>query len=124
MEVISCAKHIRQSPRKVRVVADVVRHLGVEEALDKLALSVRKAAVPVRKVLHSAVANAENNFGLKRESLKIKEIQVSPAPTVRRVRFRARGRADVIRKRNCHIRVVLEGEKEIKGKGKKPAERK
>lgn len=108
-EVIATAKHIRQSPRKVRVVANAVKNLPLDAALAQLIISPKKAAKPIKKVMESAIANAGENFKLKKENLTIKAIEVGPARTLRRIKPRAKGRADVMRRRSCHIRVVLEG---------------
>ena len=111
MDVIATSKHIRQSPRKVRRVANLVKNLPVGKALLQLKLAPWRAARPIKKTLESAVANAEHNFELDKDKLKIKEIQVGPGSTLKRLKPRARGRGDVIRRRSCHIRVVLAGEK-------------
>ena len=98
---------MRIAPRKVRVVADQIRGKEVEEALALLRFSPRGAAETVRKVLESAAANAENNYDLDPEEMKIAEISVDEGPTMRRYRPRARGRATPIEKRTCHINVAL-----------------
>ena len=101
------ARHVRIAPRKVRVVADQIRGKDFEEALALLRFSPRGAAVTVRKVLESAGANAENNFDLDPEEMKIAQISVDEGPTMRRYRPRARGRATRIEKRSCHITLAL-----------------
>lgn len=108
-QVIATAKHIRQSPRKVWVVANAVKSLPLPAALAQLTLSPKKAAKPIKKVIESAIANAEENFKLAKENLRVKAIEVGPARTLRRIKPRAKGRADIRRRRSCHIRVVLEG---------------
>ena len=108
MQVVAIAKHIRQSPRKVRVVANAVKRLPLNMALAQLKVSPKKAAKPIKKVIESAVANAKENLKLDQEKLKIKEIQVSPGKTLKRVEPRAKGKADIKRRRSCHIRVILE----------------
>jgi len=105
--VRASARYVRIAPRKVRVVADQIRGKDVEEALALLAFSPRGAAVTLRKVVESAAANAENNFDLDPEEMKIAQISVDEGPTMRRYRPRARGRATRIEKRTCHINVAL-----------------
>jgi large subunit ribosomal protein L22 len=112
MKVHAEAKHIRQSPYKVRRVLDLVRGLPVEEARHVLAFTDRRAADPVTKVLNSAVANAEHNFALDSDELVIAEAFADEGPTLKRWRPRARGRATRIRKRTCHITIVVSEEDE------------
>ena len=112
MKVRAEAKHIRQSPYKVRRVLDLVRGLPVEEARHVLAFTDRRAADPVTKVLNSAVANAEHNFALDSDELVIADAFADEGPTLKRWRPRARGRATRIRKRTCHITIVVTEEDE------------
>ena len=112
MKVRAEAKHIRQSPYKVRRVLDLVRGLPVEEARHVLAFTDRRAADPVTKVLNSAVANAEHNFALDSDELIVAEAFADEGPTLKRWLPRARGRATRIRKRTCHITIVVSGEDE------------
>jgi large subunit ribosomal protein L22 len=112
MKVRAHAKHIRQSPYKVRRVLDLVRGLPVEEARHVLAFTDRRAADPVSKVLNSAVANAEHNFALDSDELVVAEAFADEGPTLKRWRPRARGRATRIRKRTCHITIVVSEEDE------------
>jgi large subunit ribosomal protein L22 len=112
MKVRAQAKHIRQSPYKVRRVLDLVRGLPVEEARHVLAFTDRRAADPVEKVLNSAVANAEHNFALDSDELRVSEAFADEGPTLKRWRPRARGRATRIRKRTCHITIVVSEEDE------------
>jgi large subunit ribosomal protein L22 len=95
------------APQKVRLVADQVRGKPVSDALDILNFSVRKGAVLVRKVLESAIANAENNEGADVDELRISEIYVDAGLTMKRIRPRAKGRADRILKRTSHITVKV-----------------
>lgn len=97
-----------QSPRKVRLVTDAVKGKPVDEALRKLRFLTKRAANPVAKLIESAVANAEENDGKRRDDLKIDEITVDKGPTLKRFRARARGRASRINKRTSHISVTLE----------------
>ena len=101
------ARYVRTSPRKVRVVADQIRGLDVERAIALLQFSPRGASVPVLKLLQSAAANAENNYDLDPEEMRITGIAVDEGPTMRRFRPRARGRATRIEKRSCHISIAL-----------------
>ncbi len=111
MEVIAKARHIRMSPRKVRLVADLVRGMDVDKAVAQLRYFRKAAARPVYKLVMSAVANAEHNFKLDAGGLFIKTITVDGGPTLKRFRARAFGRAAPIRKRSSHITVVLDERK-------------
>jgi len=107
------ATHIRISPRKVRMVVDTVRGKSVSQALSILGFTRKKAALPVQKLLKSAMANAVENGGINDvETLVIDRIMVDEGPTLKRYMPRARGRATPIRKRTSHIRIVLR-EREI-----------
>ena len=102
------ATHIRISPRKVRTVVDTVRGKSVSQALSILAFTRKKAALPVQKLLKSAVANAAENNGISDvDTLVIDRIMVDEGPTLKRYMPRARGRATPIRKRTSHIRIIL-----------------
>jgi len=107
MKVQAKAKFIRQSPYKVRRVLDLVRGLPVDDARDVLEYTNRRAAPTIRKVLDSAIANAEHNFALDAEELFIAEAFADEGPTLKRWRPRARGRATRIRKRTSHITIVV-----------------
>lgn len=107
VEVQARAKMIRLSPQKARLVADQVRGKDVGKALDILNFSTKKGARVIRKVLESAIANAENNEGADVDELRIARIFVDQAPTLKRLRPRAKGRADRILKRSCHITVAV-----------------
>ncbi len=108
MEVKAKARHIRMSPRKVRLVIDVVRGMHVKEAQTQLQFMKKAAAEPVLKLLNSAIANAEHNFDLKKDDLRIKTITADGGPIIGRWRARAFGRSAPIRKRTSHISIVLE----------------
>jgi len=95
------------SAQKVRLVADQIRGLQVERALELLQFSPKKAAQIMRKVLESAIANAEHNDGLDVDELHVSKVYVDEGSTQRRIRARARGRANRILKRSCHINVVV-----------------
>ena len=111
MEVAARLKGARISAQKARLVADQVRGMPVEEALSLLEFSPKKAAHIVKKILDSAIANAENNEGADVDELKVSTIFVDEGMTMKRLRPRAKGRADRIFKRSCHITVkVADGE--------------
>ena len=107
MEVSAIAKRLQISPQKVRLVADQVRGKPVADALDILNFSTRKGALLVRKAVESAIANAEHNEGADVDDLRISEIYVNEGMTMKRSRPRAKGRADRILKRSCHITVTV-----------------
>lgn len=106
------ARYVRISPRKVRQVVDLIRGKDVQEALAILQFTPKRATEPITKVLNSAVANAEHNYEMDTDSLYVKEIYVDEGPTLKRIRPRAMGRADQIRKRTSHITVVVSEKKE------------
>ena len=106
-EVTAKAKYIPVSPQKVRLVLDLVRDREVDEALAILDFTPKRAARHVAKVIRSAIANAEENFGLAREDLYIAEIYADDGPTLKRGRAGARGRFKPLLKRTSHITVVL-----------------
>jgi large subunit ribosomal protein L22 len=107
MEVAARLKGAQISAQKVRLVADQVRGLRVEEALGLLEFSTKKAAHIVKKLLDSAIANAENNEGADVDELKVSSIFVDEGITMKRLRPRAKGRADRILKRSCHITIKV-----------------
>lgn len=107
MEVAAVLCGARLSAQKARLVADQVRGKGVEEALNVLTFSTKKGALLVKKVLESAIANAEHNEGADVDELKVSTIYVDEGLTMKRVKPRAKGRADRISKRTCHITVKV-----------------
>lgn len=107
MEVAAKIKAARLSAQKARLVADQVRGKPVHEALNILAFSPKKAARIVKKALDSAIANAEHNQGLDVDDLKVKTIMVDEGPVLKRIKPRAKGRADRITKRTCHITIKV-----------------
>ena len=107
MEVSATLKQAHISAQKARLVADQVRGLPVEKALNLLMFSPKKAAGMVRKVLESAIANAEHNEGADIDELKVSAIYVDEARTMKRFRARAKGRGTRILKRNSHITVTV-----------------
>lgn len=112
MEVTSTYKYARVSPKKARDVARVVQGMPVSAAIDTLTFTPKKAAELINKTLRSAVANAENNFGLDADELIVRECTIGDGPAFKRFKPRARGSAGAIRKRTSHIRVVLGEPKE------------
>lgn len=107
MQVSATAKRLRVSPRKLRLVANQIRGKAVGDALDILHFDTQKGAPLVRKVLESAIANAENNEGADVDELSVSEIYVNEGVTMKRLRPRARGRADRIFKRTSHVTVTV-----------------
>jgi large subunit ribosomal protein L22 len=101
------AKWVRTSPRKARIVLDHIRGRPVPEARTILAFTPRAAATDIEKVLRSAVANAEANLGLDGDDLLVEAAYADDGPTLKRWKPRARGRVNRIRKRTCHVTVVL-----------------
>nr|WP_245612790.1 50S ribosomal protein L22 [Kosmotoga pacifica] len=116
VEARAIAKYVRISPRKARDVVNAIRGKNVGEAFQILEFSPKKAARIVYKVLRSAVANAENNFGLNIDNLYVSEAVVEDGPRMKRLWPRGRGRADILLKRFSHIKLVVrdrEKEKEL-----------
>jgi large subunit ribosomal protein L22 len=107
MEVRAIAKGLRIPPRKARLVIDLIRGKSVIEADNILANYNSEGARLTRKVLTSAVANAENNNGLKKENLYVKEVYANEGQTLKRMKFGSRGHVDPIKKRTSHITVVV-----------------
>ncbi|PWK51947.1 50S ribosomal protein L22 [Pleionea mediterranea] len=107
METQAVLKHARISPQKARLVADQIRGLPVERALQLLQFSPKKAAGLMKKILESAIANAEHNDGADIDELTVSTVFVDEGPTLKRIKPRAKGRADRIFKRSCHITVKV-----------------
>ena len=107
MEVTAKLKGARIAAQKARLVADQIRGRSVESALEVLQFSKKKAAAILKKIVESAVANAEHNDGLDVDELKMSAVYVDEGMTMKRIRPRARGRADRILKRSCHITVKV-----------------
>jgi large subunit ribosomal protein L22 len=118
MSVKAVAKGVRMSPRKVGVVAGLVRGRSVADALTILEHTPRRSALPVKKVIESAKANADHNHNYKPDSLQIVSISVTPGPRFKRYRPAAHGRALPFQRKTSHIHVVVEGEQRV---AKKPA---
>ena len=107
MEAKAIARYVRVSPRKARVVVDLVRGKSVIQAQEILAFTNRGIAETVEKVMNSAVANAENLHHVRPEALYVKECYVDEGPTLKRIRPRAKGSASRINKRTAHITIVV-----------------
>jgi len=134
MEVKAVLRYYRKSPRKIRLIINVIRGLSVAAAETQLRFMQRDASQQVLKLLKSAIANAEHNFGLKSDNLFVKAAMVDGGPTIKRWRPRAQGRATPIRKRTSHITIILgeidggtkpvakEAAKEVKGTPKAETE--
>jgi large subunit ribosomal protein L22 len=111
MESSAVAKYIRVSPRKVRLIMDEIRGRKVEEALNMLTFMPQKGGRILKKLLNSAVANAQQNSGTDVDKLFIKRIFADEGPTLKRFSPRAQGRATRILKRTCHLTIVLKDNK-------------
>jgi large subunit ribosomal protein L22 len=107
MEAKAVAKYIRVSPRKTRIVAEIIKGKGVEDALNILRFTPKKPAKILSKVLYSAISNAEQMAGVDVDSLIVDTILVNEGPTQKRIQPRAMGRAYRIRKRTSHITIVV-----------------
>ena len=107
-QAVAHQKFIRQTPRKLRLIADMIRPLRIEEAIIQLKISSKRGAKVILKVLTQAKTNAIN-IGLKSETLKIHSIEISEGPTFKRWNPVSRGRAHAILKRTSHIKIILEG---------------
>ena len=112
VEARAIARYVRIAPKKVRLVVDQIRNKPIAQARSILAFSERSAAEAVAKVLNSAVANAENNFGMRSDDLVVKATYVDEGPTLKRIRPRAKGSASRINKRTSHITVIVAPRKE------------
>lgn len=120
MEIKAKVKFIRMSPRKVRLVVDIVRGKNVEMALNQLQFANKLAAKPIAKLINSGIASAKHNYEIEEDNLYIKEIRVDEGPTLHRWMPKAFGRATPLRKRSSHINLILA---EIKDSGKKEAKK-
>lgn len=107
METFAKYKNARISAQKARLVADQIRGKSAEEAVNILTFSDKKASIIIKKTLDSAIANAEHNDGADIDELKIKAITVDEGPTMKRLMPRAKGRANRIMKRTCHVTIVV-----------------
>lgn len=114
MEIKAESKSVKISPRKVRLLAQMVRHMSIGEALNALSLVQKRAVAPLEKTLKSAIADAVNNAKLPKENLVIKSIDVFEGPVLKRFRPSTRGRVHPYKKRSSHIKIVLEEKNEKK----------
>jgi large subunit ribosomal protein L22 len=110
MEVAAKLRRAQLSPQKARLIADQIRGKHVEQALDILSFSNKKGAAMMKKVLESAIANAEHNEGADIDELRVSTVFVDEGSTLKRIKPRAKGRADRIFKRSCHITVKVADE--------------
>lgn len=122
MHVQAKARGVRISPRKVRLVVDLVRGMSAASALEQLRFMNKAAATPVFKLIQSAVANATHNYGIDPKTLVISSITADDGPILYRFMPRAMGRATPIRKRSTHIAVILDGAEPEEGFKQKAAE--
>ncbi len=107
MEAKAIARYVRLTPRKARLVADLVRGKSALQALDILTFTNKKAAVVLKKTLASAIANATNNLNMNEENLYVAKVMVDEGPILKRVMPRAMGRADIIHKKTAHVTIVV-----------------
>ncbi len=128
MIIQATQRYVRQSPQKVTLVANAVKDLPLQKAIDQLGVIEKKATTVILKVLRQAIANATNNLGIPAEELELHTIHVSEGPRYKRWRAVSRGRAHSIIKRTCHVRVELStkiqdpieiSKSQVKTKGKK-----
>lgn len=122
METTAKLRGLRMSPRKVRLLTDLIKGKNAQDALVQLSLKSKHASLPVKKLLDSAIANAEHNHSLDTNSLVIKNAFVDGGPVLKRFTPRAFGRASAIHKRTSHVTLVLEGEVDENAKSKKQVE--
>ena len=116
MKITAKLNHLRIAPRKVRLVADIIRGRDVKEAEIQLKFLARRAAEPLLNLLNSAASNAQHNFNIAKDNLYISELQINEGPPLKRWMPRAMGRSAQIMKRTSHIDLVLETKKEVKVK--------
>lgn len=114
MQVTAVLKSARVAPRKVRLVADAIRKLSIEDALKALSVLKNRGGQPLESTLKSAIANALNNNNLKQDALRIKTIDVLEAPSYKRFHPSTRGRVHPYKRRGSHIKIILETKKEEK----------
>lgn len=114
MLIKATQKYTRQTPRKVRLIANTVRKMPIDKAMGQLAVIEKKATMVVTKVMQQAIANATHNHGYKVSDLSIENILVTEGPRYRRFQAVSRGRAHGIIKRTCHVTVILKTKEETK----------
>ncbi len=115
-EVKAHARYIHVSPQKLRLVADLIRKARVDVALEQLRFSSKSAALPIAKLLNSAIANAVHNHDMNKEDLVVRAITVDGGPVLKRMFPRAQGQGFIIRKRMSHIHIILESKPRAKSK--------
>jgi large subunit ribosomal protein L22 len=120
MKVSASLNNLRISSRKVSLVSNLIKNLDVEDALNQLENAIKKTSPQMKKLLLSAIANSENNFGLDKNNLYVFDVVVGAGPTLKRWMPRAYGRAGMIRKRTSNVTIILE--ERIEGKGRKSKE--
>ena len=120
MEVSAKLNNLRIAPRKARIVADLIRGRDTQEALVELEETIKGASLHFKKLLESAIANGENNLGLSKDNLYIKEVKVDEGVTLKRWRARAYGRAAMILKRTSKVTITLD--EKVEGKDRKTKE--
>lgn len=118
-QAVAKLRYLRMAPRKIRLLADLIRGLKVNKALEQLQNLQKEAKRPVLKLLQSAIANATNNLKMTEDTLRVKTILVDGGPILYRWMPRAMGRATPIRKRTTHLTIILEGENAEDKKEKK-----
>ncbi|MFW6104223.1 MAG: 50S ribosomal protein L22 [Candidatus Bipolaricaulota bacterium] len=106
-EAKAITKNVRVSPKKARLVADAIRGQSVDEALKTVKFSKKKAARYLKDALESAIANAQHNHDMAVDKLKVKEAAIDEGQTIKRMKPRAQGRADIMKRRQSHIKVIL-----------------
>jgi len=106
--------NLRIAPRKVRLVSELIKGLPVMRAISQLAFSKKRSALPIMKLVNSAVSNASNNFNLDKDNLYVKEIRVDEGPALKRYMPRARGRAALIKKRTSRVTLILKEQEKSK----------
>lgn len=111
IEIKAYLNYLRISPRKARLVSNLIKGRKVKDAENILRSTVKRSALPIHKLLNSAVANAKNNFQIDKDSLFVKNILVNKGPTLKRSLPRARGMATPINKRSSHIVIILSNDK-------------
>jgi large subunit ribosomal protein L22 len=120
MQVTAKLKNLRIAPRKVRLVADLIRGMDAKEAVLQLERKTKRSCEPMKKLLLSAIANGENNLGLDKDNLYVFNVLVGEGPTMKRWMPKAFGRAGEILKRTSHVNLILE--ERVEGKGRKTPE--
>jgi large subunit ribosomal protein L22 len=121
MEIKASLNQLRMSPRKMRLVTDLVRKMPIDKAINQLRFANKLAAGPLQKLIESAIANANNLYSIGSDNLMIKEVKVDEGQTLKRWMPRAHGRATTIRKRSCHVHLTLSEIRESGATKKKEA---